>query len=388
MYSDANGMLQDPSNVFQWNIIEGLLQNNVDFTLASVPAFPAWPNYRHVLTPHGTMILNGEEYGHYLSYCDIPFYKEYSQRRVLRNYLRQWCNKNANETQLFILVYSQWPQHLGAALDLKGEFPQLTVATIITDVIENALEYASNRSFFKRILIHLAEKEEQKMFPLVDKYILLTKYMEESIVEAVGRNIVVEGISSSNKIDMAKKPTCEDLSRTILYTGVLERYAGVDQMVDAFMMTKDERFRLVICGSGTSEDYICKSAKKDSRIVFNGHINHSEVIQYQKKATVLINPRRPNGKITKFSFPSKTMEYMMSGTPMIGYKLEGIPDDYYFHMYIPKSLSVEDLASCINDTLTLPAETLEEKALSAMQFVANNKNPKVQVKKIIEFLKR
>ena len=134
------------------------------------------------------------------------------------------------------------------------------------------------------------------------------------------------------------------------------------------------------------EEYINKSAKEDSRIIFKGRVKHSEVIELQRKATVLINPRRPNGGITKYSFPSKTMEYMVSGTPMIGYKLEGIPVDYYSHMYIPKSESVGVLAECINNVLTLPTKDLNDKSMAAMQFVAQNKNPKVQVKLILDFL--
>ena len=386
MYADAKGVLQVSNNGLQWNVIEGLEQNGVDYTLASLPALPAWPRYRHFLTPLGTMIVNGVERGRYLRYCDAPFIKLTSQRRVLRSFIRHWCCDNLNEDKLYIIVYSQLSQYLGAAIDLKDEFPQLTIATIITDLVENAFDFESNRSVFKRLILEWEAKEEHKMFPKVDKYILLTKQMEECIPEAIGRSIVVEGIAFCKNAYVCKTLNDEQ-ERVLLYTGVLEEYAGVEQMVDAFMMTEDDRFRLVICGFGPSGDYIRKSADRDSRIVFKGRVNHNEVIQLQRKATVLINPRRPNGNITKYSFPSKTMEYMVSGTPMIGYKLEGMPEEYFSHMFIPDGLSTDDLASCINSTLSLPDGKLKAKAESARIFVTEKKNPTVQVKKILDFLK-
>ena len=66
-----------------------------------------------------------------------------------------------------------------------------------------------------------------------------------------------------------------------------------------------------------------------------------------KRATALINPRKPNSKITRFSFPSKNMEYLSSGTPMIGYKLDGIPSEYYDYFYTIDDSSEKSLRNTI-----------------------------------------
>ena len=52
-----------------------------------------------------------------------------------------------------------------------------------------------------------------------------------------------------------------------------------------------------------------------------------------KEAKLLINLRNPEDKYTKYSFPSKTFEYMVSGTPFFTTKLEGIPSEYYNYLY-------------------------------------------------------
>lgn len=385
--TDANGLIQAPVNVFQWAVIDGLERNGIDYTLACTPALPAYPRYKRLYTPQGEMSVDGKIRGHYLSYCDLPAVKQLSERRVLRSYLANWCKENENEDKLIALVYTQNVAQMGAAIDLKNKYPNLIVAPIVTDLINNAMDFLANRRLLKRIQMKLEEKGQRKIFPKIDKYILLTHQMTECIPEAKGKYIVVEGISPKDSLKSKHIVARDEKVRTLLYTGVLEKYAGVDQLVDAFYKTNNLDFRLIICGSGSSISHINEVAKKDSRIIYKGRVEREEAVQLQHKCTLLINPRIPNGNITKYSFPSKTMEYMTSMTPMIGYHLEGIPKEYYEHMYTPKDLSVEALAECINKTLSLPFETLQNKAITAAEFIAKNKTSKAQVKRILDFLK-
>lgn len=385
--TDANGLIQAPVNVFQWAVIDGLERNGIDYTLACTPALPAYPRYKRLYTPQGEMSVDGKIRGHYLSYCDLPAVKQLSERRVLRSYLANWCKENENEDKLIALVYTQNVAQMGAAIDLKNKYPNLIVAPIVTDLINNAMDFASNRGFLKRVQVKLEEKGERKLFPKVDKFILLTAHMAECIPEADGKYIVVEGIAPRGSLIPKEIIRKDNELRTILYTGVLEEYAGINQLIDAFHSTSDTSFRLVICGSGNSAKYIKEIAESDSRIIYKGKVDRAEAVRLQSKSTLLINPRIPNGGITKYSFPSKTMEYMTSMTPMIGYHLEGMPKEYYEHMYTPKDLSVEALAECINKTLSLPFETLQNKAITAAEFIAKNKTSKAQVKRILDFLK-
>lgn len=384
---DAKGILQEPCDVFQWAVIDGLEQNGIDYTLATVPALPAWPRYKHLFTPKGEMMVNGNSRGHYLSYCDAPAVKQLSMRRVLRKYIKRWCEANRSEDRLAVLIYTQQAALLGAAIDLKEEFPNLVVAPIVTDLIENALDFASNRTFLKRLQVNIEAKAEHNLFPKVDKYVLLTNQMTEYIPEAEGKFVVVEGIAP--KVEREPWPVVKtEQPRSLLYTGVLEEYAGIKLLVDAFKRVERADIRLVICGSGTDAGYVKEAAASDARIDYRGRVDRETAVQLQRECTLLINPRQPNGGITKYSFPSKTMEYMTSGTPMIGYHLEGIPEEYYDYMYSPKDLTMESLINCIKDTLLLPSEVLQKKALDASRFVSNFKNGKEQARKIVDFLSK
>lgn len=382
---DSNGVLQAANNNFQWAVIEGLDSNMYDYSIVCTPALPAWPRYKRLLTPKGVFRVNTIPKGHYLSYCNLPAIKQISIRSVLRRYIRQWCQSNDHFDRLIVLVYTQQTEHLGSALDLKRRYPNLVVAPIITDLIDNALDYDANRKILKRIQIKVEQYSEKRLLKKVDKFILLTQAMEECIKEAKGKSIVIEGIARDSMCPTLINNRSGDI-KSLLYSGTFQEFGGLRILVDAFLLTKDPSFRLILCGDGALTDYVKEVSEKDCRIIYKGRIDREEVLRLQREATVLINPRQPNGGITKYSFPSKTMEYMSSHTPMIGYKLEGIPNEYFNYMFPVENLSVESLKSVIEKTLSLPSSELNDKALSAAEFIKNNKCPKRQVQKIINFL--
>lgn len=45
-----------------------------------------------------------------------------------------------------------------------------------------------------------------------------------------------------------------------------------------------------------------------------------------KNADVLVNPRQNDDEYTKYSFPSKNIEYLMTGNAVMAYMLDGIPE--------------------------------------------------------------
>ena len=87
-----------------------------------------------------------------------------------------------------------------------------------------------------------------------------------------------------------------------------------------------------------------------------------------------------------YSFPSKTIEYLQTGKPFIGYKLDGIPDEYDKYIYYVKNNTIEELKNTIINICTTPIEQLKYKGIEARNFVINNKNYRMQAKKIVDLI--
>ena len=73
----------------------------------------------------------------------------------------------------------------------------------------------------------------------------------------------------------------------------------------------------------------------------------------QHKATILVNPRTSEGEFTKYSFPSKTMEYLLAGKSVVINRIPGIPEEYFNYVYTPKDESIEALAECLTNVLDI-----------------------------------
>ena len=110
--------------------------------------------------------------------------------------------------------------------------------------------------------------------------------------------------------------------------GVYEKY-GLKTLVDAFIKLKRKDIDLYIFGEGSFVNEIIKLSKHHNNIYYKGCVSTEEIVKYEKKALLLVNPRPVNEEFSKYSFPSKTIEYMLSGTPVISTKLPGIPEEYF-----------------------------------------------------------
>ena len=369
------------ANTFQSAVIDGLLKNNADFCVLSYPFLPIYPlRYRRMFAPESDYIYKGTKIGISKRYSLLPVIKYFSIMKSIRQELEKWANQYKGE-DLVILTYTQeWYFSLPIKA-VKKKYPNIRSCAIVTDLLSISRRY--REGVIKKAQAYIDCYLERKSISNYDKFVLLAKPMEEEIPFTIGRNIIVEGICDlpEYKGDVEKKR-----ERVLLYTGGLRSFVGIRALVDAFMDTNNENFRLQICGAGPDASYIKEKALMDKRIEYLGLLPRDQVIQLQNQATALINPRKGSHYVTRYSFPSKTMEYMTSGTPMIGYKLEGMPEDYYKYIYVIPDETLSTLTNTINIVLSKDQMELNRMAEKAYEFIKSYKTSEKQVGRILDFL--
>lgn len=97
-------------------------------------------------------------------------------------------------------------------------------------------------------------------------------------------------------------------------------------------------------GDGTAAEQVKARAAGNPRIRYFGVVPHSQILAYERRASLLVNLRPTQETYTEYSFPSKTIEYMLSGTPLLTTRLKGIPDAYFDYVFTADSGRPEDLA--------------------------------------------
>lgn len=278
-----------------------------------------------------------------------------------------------------VIIYSTAPYFLDAARYIKRKHKDCHIILIIPDVPEYSNLKAS-LSIKEKIYSLMSSRKFEKAKGFIDSLVLLTKQTAEYLNWSKPYT-VVEGISdSSNIVSTASK----DEKKSIVYTGTTHIRFGLPLLVEAFERIPDNDIELIICGYGDYDEQIKKIAQNDSRIKFLGKVSHEKALNIQMNATVLVNPRMNDGEYTKFSFPSKTMEYLTTGNPVIACKLHGIPDEYDPFIIYVEDESVDGLEKKLLDVLSWTDEDRRSFGKNARNFVINTKNEMSQAKKILD----
>ncbi len=218
-----------------------------------------------------------------------------------------------------------------------------------------------------------------------DGYILLTKQMNEVANPKAKPFIVMEGLVDSKMISEENTFQKKNKNRILLYAGGLYEKYGIKTLIEAFNKLGDSDLRLYLYGTGPMNADMDNYMKTDSRIKYWGVVPNSEVVKTQLSATLLINPRPTSDEYVKYSFPSKNMEYMASGTPVVTTLLPGMGTEYLPYVYIIMEESMNGMYKTLNELLSKSAEELHQFGQRAKYFVIQNKNNNIQAKRIIDF---
>lgn len=218
-----------------------------------------------------------------------------------------------------------------------------------------------------------------------DSFVFLTDAMGDRIGIPPEKRIVVEGIYDSQDDPQSFEATSEvDGTFTILYTGTLAVRYGIVDLLKAFEGLDAPEYRLWICGDGDTRSLIESIARHEPRLLYFGQVPRSRALELQHAASVLVNPRRPEGEFTKYSFPSKTMEYLASGKQVVMHRLPGIPSEYMEHLTIPKTPDAAGLAQALRTVSALSSDERAARGTQARAFILASKSPEAQVARVLE----
>lgn len=212
-------------------------------------------------------------------------------------------------------------------------------------------------------------------------YVVLSEYMKKRL-NPQKPAIVLEGhVDSGMKLAVntieGKYPT-----KVCLYAGSLHRKNGIEKLVKAFSAADIKEAELHIYGDGDYAEEL--RTMKNEHIRYYGKVPNDVVVNEEVKATLLINPRPTDAEFTKYSFPSKNLEYMASGTPLLTTKLPGMPIEHIEYVYLFGDETVEGMSRTLNEVLSKPRKELHQKGMNAKQYVMENKTESVQAKKILK----
>jgi len=250
-----------------------------------------------------------------------------------------------------------------------------TTCGIITDFPEHLYCSSSMKIKYNDFLI-------KKM----DYYVFLVEAMNEKVNKKNKPYIVIEGLVDAKIRFSNNELNSKYSNKVVMYAGKLDQKYGICNLIHGFINANIDGAELHIYGNGDSEKMVIQATNEFPNIKYFGTINNEKLIIEEQKASLLVNPRPTNEEFTIYSFPSKNLEYMVSGTPLLTTKLSGIPSEYFQYSYIIDSFDSKGISKSLIEVLKFSSEELHRKGLRAKEFVLAEKNNLIQSKKLYDFL--
>lgn len=318
---------------------------------------------------------------HYVPFINVPILKEIITFIFTFTRIVFWSLTKLYKSRVIVCDIQGLSISFGALIACK--FTKTKIIAILTDLPGLNISVKDHINLKTKLYIEFSNKIITKY----SGYILLTEQMNEIVNYKKRPYIIMEGLVDIKMSSIENLLSQKSTERILIYAGgILERY-GIKNLIEAFMKMEYSDLRLDIYGSGDMEKYMPHFMDKDNRIRYKGVVLNNEVINCQREATLLLNPRPTKEAFTKFSFPSKNMEYMVSGTPIVTTQLPGMPKEYYQFVYIFDDESIDGMYRTLKSLLLKPKDELHNFGILAKQFVLENKNNYRQAERIIEFIK-
>lgn len=298
-----------------------------------------------------------------------------------RKFIASWLEGNSGEDTVIVVD----PLVAVAAFPVRSfaQKKDVLVVAVVTDLPMFATRMKERRqSGLKALLERAYQRFSQDETLKYDGYISLTQSIDDEVNPSHKPSIILEGISN------AEDRTIEEFSDDfVMYAGGIYEKYGVKTLVKAFEEgCAGLQTELLLFGEGTYVDELLEEAHHDTRIKYMGCVPAEEVVKFEKKARLLVNPRPSDETFSKYSFPSKTMEYLLSGAPVVSTRLPGIPVEYFDHMFAFDDETSSGMGSTLKSLLTLPADELKKKGADGHDFVMREKNNLVAGNKVSAFL--
>jgi glycosyltransferase involved in cell wall biosynthesis len=369
--SERNAAVLQPDQKYHGLLIKGLARNG-----ATVRCYSGLPINRVVTSRkwiHEKDETEGNAYFHYYTTLNIPVIRQIMIFfAALINILK--VKKEPETFAIFdcLNIANAYGMMIGCKL---RKIPMVTIVTDLPDMM-------SESTVLRTVNNHL--------FQSVDGFVFLTEQMNQRLNHKKKPYIVLEGHVDADapRIGTTEKWEKETGKKIIIYAGSILKLYGIQNLTEGFVQAALSDTELWVYGDGDYREELIEISKKYPSVVYKGVCGNQEVVASEIRAALLVNPRPVAPEYTKYSFPSKNMEYMVSGTPVLTTRLPGMPETYYPYVYILDDETPDGVAEKLREILSKPMAERDALAQNAREYVMQNKTNIAQAEKIMDFLRK
>lgn len=372
-------------NMFQMNLLRALHKAGLSPSLILIQqpsqAFPRsrclWHRGKHIeLTPELSAWL--------LRYVNLPFIRPLTVGLGVVINLVKWAWRSRSATHRIVYTFNLTePPGLFTWLGAR-----LVGARSIASVMDlNVPGQTVPNSVSRRLDYWL----HRQLLPRLNALVVVnTRIVEDFAQQAT--HIRLEGVVSEDlRKAIAKSPGplsqyTQNDAFVIGYVGALDKANGIEEILSAFSLLSDSEYRLRIAGRGPLTHMVEAATAVDARIEYCGFIPFDKVVELYRTVDVLINIRITQRLHTDYFFPSKLIEYLATGVPVITTCTGHVEQEYREISYLLHEETPEAIAQKIAEVASEPRVARLEKGRRAQAHILLHNTWDVQGQRIAQFI--
>jgi glycosyltransferase involved in cell wall biosynthesis len=315
-------------------------------------------------------------------YKDVSLYPQDNSKK-----LKFTLKENIENHSLFIenekvLIFFGYDYFILNHLNWVCEKFEARLISYTFDTHKAAIEH---RKGLRKFLINVYFQLGIQKLNSIDGIILFNEEAYRELDLRIPYIISKVGIND-NEISSKVYRRNENKCFNIVYAGSLESYNGVLKMIDAMKLLPSNSVSFDIYGKGTLINDVIRESAKDPRIHYKGLIPRGEVDSIIQNADLLLNLRNTNHYVNKFAFPSKLIQYLSSGIPVLTTRV--IKDPAFNNIaFVIDHYTPEEISEMIAFIIDNPEEQQKRAAL-AKNYIRDNFLWENVIKEVNNFLKK
>jgi glycosyltransferase involved in cell wall biosynthesis len=293
----------------------------------------------------------------------------------------QWILRNKN-SQRTIVLHGVQSCKLWGVLLAQVLAPCITIA-YLTDDIGVSLKWEGNLLKKLRLVdINLIKLGLHRLSGII----AMTPNLAEKLAPGLPALIMPTIRASTPNAVNAKLCNSNAGLFNIVYTGGLSHSYGLDLLLDTFKQANRSNWRLIITGWGEMAETIRDFALNNLQVEYLGVLDTKELTALYRRADVFVNPKLTSTPISSLAFPSKIVEYLGTGKPVVSTNLPIFDDDFRRYLIITQSDSPEELIRCLDNIMSWDDHQQESWRQQTLRFVNEELSPLKQGAKIRSFV--
>lgn len=339
-----------------------------------------WPRRREVVSDRLTV--------DHLAFPNVPVLKQLYLAIGLARTAVVWRWRTRRAPDRLLIVDGAYVSAMASVLPCMRGASSMARIGIFADLYSYMVDVEDASDRRVGVVHSAARRSVARSLAMLDGYVVLTEQMAE-VLNAEGKPyLVMEGLADAQAASPDPDGSEKTSHPSVLYAGALRKEYGLETLVRGFQAWDEPDAELVVYGQGDYATELSSIADADPRITYHGAVPMAEVVEAEHRAWLLVNPRPADQEFTKYSFPSKNMEYLVSGTAVLTTRLPGMPREYLEHVLTIDEPGPAGVAQALAKALAEGRDGLLRRGEQGRAFVLDHKNNVHQASRILSLSRR